>query len=117
MNDVWVFQKGNTRLLRIDDDHLDLFQNREDVLINPDVSHLTGVPPHYWKINENKRIDAMTKEERRSVERRLNAMDKVVKVRQIVVHNKLGHNLALIGSGIVLDIVIHFLFRLIGFRM
>ena len=53
-NKVVVFTQNNARIL-INPDRIDRFEDKPNAFINPDLTFVAGVEPHFWKIIPNNR--------------------------------------------------------------
>ncbi len=65
---VVVFTLNNARILAVAD--ASEYAGRENCVIDPDLSHLRGVPPHHWRLAEGK-IYAMNQVERNQRDRHI----------------------------------------------
>lgn len=62
---VVVFTSNNARIL-VNPADLDYWRSREDALIDPDLSAVKAIPPHYWKRGEGGAVLPMDAEERKA---------------------------------------------------
>lgn len=60
---VVIFTENNARIVNVDD--ITPYQAMSNVLINPDITKLTGLAPHFWKKSGNQLLP-MTKSEQAS---------------------------------------------------
>lgn len=58
-----VFSPTNARILINPEEPL-LYEGRDDVIKNPDLTNVQGIPPHFWKV-QNYRIVSMTEAEKK----------------------------------------------------
>ena len=66
MNRVVVFTKNNARIVNEPSHHeMVEYSKMKNVLINPDLSKVAGVAPHYWTIGHQNSIVEMSDEEKK----------------------------------------------------
>ena len=68
MNNVWIKNRGNWKLIKCPDEQLEQYRGLDDVVINPPTEGLAGTPPHHWKKLGN-RLVPMTIHERMVADR------------------------------------------------
>lgn len=61
MNIVVVFTDNNARIIKNPPD-LEIYKFMDNALVNPDLSSVWGIPPHFW-VKTDSRIIAMSPEE------------------------------------------------------
>jgi hypothetical protein len=62
---VVVFTKNNARVLKNPKNLIEILK-RNTCLIDPDLSKVSGMPPHYWKLFKGKTIISMNGKEMRA---------------------------------------------------
>jgi len=66
---IYSTSTGKINLFISDSPDTSLFEGREDVLIHPDMSNVSGVPPRYWKVKLlDRTLVAMTQIEQDQVD-------------------------------------------------
>lgn len=60
-NKVVVFTKNNARIVVTDE--IKHYERLPNALINPNLSQVKGIPPHFWKL-ENKKVVPMNRDEK-----------------------------------------------------
>lgn len=63
-NKIVIFTSHNARILNIDDEMIHQYEQYANAVINPDLSQVKGIPPHFWKL-QGKRVVPMTFEEKK----------------------------------------------------
>lgn len=66
MSTVIIFTENNTRILQNPDD-LSQYRNNPNAVIDPDLSEVTGTPPHLWKLLDGKVVRMQKYEESKRI--------------------------------------------------
>ena len=56
MIDVWVFTATNARLVKVDSEEEIDAERLKSFVVSPDLSSVSGIPPHYWRLADGKVI-------------------------------------------------------------
>lgn len=115
---VVVFTKNNAKILDgIETSLLDQYSGWSNVLIDPDLSAVSGVPPHLWKIyhgitvplNESEKIARLKDIEQNGLDNEIRAVKPRVSAK--IVPQQLPHYLAYFVIIVLLSLITGRVFR------
>lgn len=69
---VVIFTENNVRF-KVNPENLDYYRSLSNCVVNPDLRTVKDIKPHFWKLNEDKTISAMGKEEQRGRQAHIDA--------------------------------------------
>ena len=100
---VVVFTKHNARVLK--GKRLDKDYSKENVLLDPDLSLVHGVPPQYWK-REGDRIIEMSPEEKRIRDTRIKFFGTQCDIEDYIYPGRKDKKLARYKAYVILSLII-----------
>lgn len=113
-NQVVLFTKNNARIIKTDD--FSPYLGNASARINPDLSQVKRIPPHFWKINQKGEIVEMTplEKEIRLKDHKKNGVDNQIPSTQMrkIPLQLYHHRLFYIGCGASLGLIMEVIIRL-----